>query len=64
MVMTEEILDDWEAQTLKIPYEKLIRHKKAIYNVGSFKFLFIDNKGGAIGESAFTIKIEDSQHDQ
>ena len=30
MVMTEEILDDWEAQTLKIPYEKLIKHKKAI----------------------------------
>jgi len=33
MVMTEEILDDWEAQTLNIPYEKLVRHKKTLKNV-------------------------------
>lgn len=33
MVMTEEVLDDWEAQTLNIPYEKLVRHKKTMKNV-------------------------------
>ena len=33
MVMTEEILDDWEAQTLNIPFEKLVRHKKTLKNV-------------------------------
>ena len=31
--MTKEVLDDWEAQTLNIPYEKFIRHKKTIKNV-------------------------------
>lgn len=31
--MTEEILDDWEAQTLNIPFEKLVRHKKTLKNV-------------------------------
>jgi hypothetical protein len=33
MVMTEEILDDWEAQTLNIPFERLVRHKKTMKNV-------------------------------
>ena len=33
MVMTEECLDDWEAQTLNIPFEKLVRHKKTLRNV-------------------------------
>ncbi len=33
MVMTEECLDDWEAQTLNIPYEKLVRYKKTLKNV-------------------------------
>lgn len=33
MVMTEEALDDWEAQTLSIPYEKLVRHKKTMRNI-------------------------------
>ena len=33
MVMTEEVLDDWEAQTLNIPFEKLVRHKKTLKNV-------------------------------
>jgi hypothetical protein len=33
MIMTEEILDDWEAQTLNIPFEKLVRHKKTLKNV-------------------------------
>lgn len=33
MVMTEEALDDWEAQTLNIPFEKLVRHKKTLKNV-------------------------------
>ena len=31
--MTEEVLDDWEAQTLNIPFEKLVRHKKTLKNV-------------------------------
>jgi hypothetical protein len=35
MVMTEECLDDWEAQTLNIPYERLVRHKKTQRNVRS-----------------------------
>jgi hypothetical protein len=34
--MTEEILDDWEAQTLNIPYEKLVRHKKTLKNVTNY----------------------------
>lgn len=33
MVMTEEVMDDWEAQTLSIPYEKLVRHKKTMRNL-------------------------------
>jgi hypothetical protein len=33
MIMTEEVLDDWEAQTLNIPFEKLVRHKKTLKNV-------------------------------
>jgi hypothetical protein len=41
MVMTEEALDDWEAQTLNIPYEKLVRHKKTMKNVGGFPCLYI-----------------------
>jgi hypothetical protein len=33
MVMTEEALDDWEAQTFNIPFEKLVRYKKTLKNV-------------------------------
>lgn len=33
MIMTEEVLDDWEAQTLNIPFEKLVRHKKTLKNL-------------------------------
>jgi hypothetical protein len=39
MVMTEECLDDWEAQTLNIPFEKLVRHKKTIRNVTVLIFI-------------------------
>jgi hypothetical protein len=38
MVMTEECLDDWEAQTLNIPYEKLVRYKKTQKNVSTTYF--------------------------
>ena len=38
MVMTEECLDDWEAQTLNIPYEKLVRYKKTQKNVSATYF--------------------------
>ena len=33
VVVTEEALDDWHAQCLNIPYDRLIRHKKMLHNV-------------------------------
>jgi hypothetical protein len=47
MIMTEEMLDDWEAQTLNIPYEKLVRHKKTLKNVIQLQFYLIYVAGGA-----------------
>jgi hypothetical protein len=41
MVMTEEALDDWEAQTLNIPFEKLVRHKKTMKNLENLERLKI-----------------------
>ena len=38
MIMTEEVLDDWEAQTLNKPFEKLVRDKKTLKNVINLSF--------------------------
>jgi hypothetical protein len=46
MVMTEECLDDWEAQTLNIPYEKLARYKKTQRNVSGTLTHFLLVAGG------------------
>jgi hypothetical protein len=46
MVMTEECLDDWEAQTLNIPYEKLVRYKKTQKNVSAHTHSFLLVVGG------------------
>jgi hypothetical protein len=61
MVMTEECLDDWEAQTLNIPYEKLVRHKKTQRNVSTHNHsLFLsmvvggDREDEESGEAAHT----------
>ena len=46
MVMTEECLDDWEAQTLNIPYEKLVRYKKTQKNVSTHLLTFLSMVAG------------------